>query len=193
MSNGMQEILNKTFGDKVFDREVLVDQEFSRCVFSGCSFIEADFSRSRFIDCTFKDCHLLLTRFYRSEFQNVIFFGSKISGVVFSECCTGLVFSISFLETKLINCDFSSMNLKRFSFIGSVIEDCDFTHANLSGADFSDTDLKGSRFQYTDLSRTDFSSSVNYTINPNENTLCKTKFSYPQAQSLLGFFDVIVQ
>jgi uncharacterized protein YjbI with pentapeptide repeats len=82
------------------------------------------------------------------------------------------------------------MKLKGTKFVNCKIIECDFVDSDLSNADFSFSDLSGSSFNKTNLSFANFCNSKNYLINPNENFFHKTKFSLPEAVSLLGAFDI---
>lgn len=63
----------------------------------------------------------------------------------------------------------------------------------LKGADFSGTDLKKSTFQDCDLSKADFRGAKNYFISTESNKIKKAKFSMPEAVSLLGNLDIMIE
>jgi fluoroquinolone resistance protein len=54
------------------------------------------------------------------------------------------------------------------------------------------TDFSNSRFQHTNLTEADFTGATNYAIAASLNTLKKTKFSLPEAMSLLYSLDIIL-
>ena len=69
-------------------------------------------------------------------------------------------------------------------------KEVDFSEANLSEADCTFTDFTSSQFRHTDLSGADFRGASNYFIQPHLNTLKKTRFSLPEAMSLLYNLDI---
>jgi fluoroquinolone resistance protein len=85
---------------------------------------------------------------------------------------------------------FSDLDLKNLNFNNCKIFDCDFFNTNLTKANFEDSDLKKSRFQNSNLSFASFKNAKNYNINPNQNKFLKTKFSLPEAISLLDNFNI---
>jgi uncharacterized protein YjbI with pentapeptide repeats len=70
--------------------------------------------------------------------------------------------------------------------------DVDFAEANLTGANCSHTDFAESRFFHTNMTDADFRHATNYAIPANLNTLKKTKFSMPEALTLLYSLDIIL-
>jgi len=76
--------------------------------------------------------------------------------------------------------------------IECIAHEVDFREVDLSQADFSNTDLVGSLFINTNLTGADFTHTRNYTINASLNTLKGTKFSLPEAMSLLHSLDIVL-
>lgn len=85
---------------------------------------------------------------------------------------------------------FIGLDLKEIQFRDCVVVDVDFRETDLSSADFSGTDLAESLFGSTNLSEADLRSARNYTIDPGINNLKGTKFSMPEALSLLYNMDI---
>jgi uncharacterized protein YjbI with pentapeptide repeats len=73
-----------------------------------------------------------------------------------------------------------------------IAREASFEEADLTGADCQETDFSGSRFNLTNLTEADFRGAFNYTISPPDNTLKKTKFSLPEAMSLLHALDIVL-
>jgi uncharacterized protein YjbI with pentapeptide repeats len=73
-----------------------------------------------------------------------------------------------------------------------VAKGVDFADADLSQADCGHTDFGESRFLHTDLTEADFVGATNYAIAPNLNVLKRTKFSLPEAMSLLYGLEIIL-
>ena len=88
---------------------------------------------------------------------------------------------------------FSDLDLKDIKFNNCQITDCDFFNTNLKHAKFNDCDLKESRFQNANLSFASFETAKNYSIDPNQNILKKTKFSIPEVIGLLDTLDIEIK
>jgi uncharacterized protein YjbI with pentapeptide repeats len=74
-----------------------------------------------------------------------------------------------------------------------VAIEVDFRDADLSKADFTGSDLSNSIFISTNLREADLSQARNYSIDPGKNTLSQTKFSLPEAMSLLYSMDIVLE
>lgn len=127
-----------------------------------------------------------------SRLQEVTFNESKIVGGEFYKC-DKTFFSVRFVKSILMACNFSELKMKRTSFQGSKIKECYFNDTQLAEADFSQTDLQGTIFHHCDLSKADFREAENYSINPQSNLLKKAVFSAAEALSLLSFFDIKIE
>ncbi len=172
-------------------------KEFISCAFTKCSFRETTFKACKFTDCTFKACDLSLVTLQECYFKNTRFEDSQLIGVNWMD--TNLanrkaVFGkpVDFLKCALNHSIFMGLNLKRLRLARCLAVDISFEEADLSGADCTFTDFKDSRFLHTDLTETDFTGATHYAIAANLNTLKKTKFSLPEAMSLLYSLDILL-
>jgi len=171
---------------------------FTSCVFEKCSFRESFFKDCKFQECKFQNCDLSLITLKACSFKNTLFENSQIVGVnwvdtnlaqmkhVFAKPVdfTGCVLNHStFMETNLKNVMITKCVARGVSFEGA-----DLSHANCTFTDFSD-----SRFLHTNLTEADFTDATNYSIAANANILRKTKFSLPEAMSLLYSLDIILK
>ena len=68
----------------------------------------------------------------------------------------------------------------------------DFADANLTQADLTGTDFYGSLFLHTDLTEADLTHAQNYHISASLNVLKRTRFSFPEAMSLLAALNIIL-
>ncbi len=73
------------------------------------------------------------------------------------------------------------------------MQEVDFVEANLSGIKFIECDLLGAIFENTNLERTDFRTAYNYTLDPGQNRIRKTKFSLQGLPGLLTKFDMEIE
>lgn len=164
--------------------------------FYDCDFIQSDFSEALVKNCRFENCRFLasdlsLAKFPGSLLLGISFENSKLIGIDWTEARKPL--EIGFKKCLLDDSVFWDLDLRKIEIINSRARNAIFSGANLSRASFSGTDLTGARFQSSDLSFADFSAALNYSINPNESTLKKTRFSLPEAISLLNSLDIILK
>jgi uncharacterized protein YjbI with pentapeptide repeats len=192
-------ICSKThYTERVFERGEpeqieLVASEFDECTFVRCSFAESVFRRCRFASCVFEHCDLSLVQLPDSSFSACRFEDSKLVGVNWTEAHwpeTRLWEPVHFSRCMINHSTFIGLNLKGICVTDCVAEDVDFRESDLSQADFSGTDLSKSLFINTNLTKADLSRARNYTIDAGQNVLKETKFSLPEAMSLLYGLDI---
>lgn len=163
--------------------------------FVKCSFSEALFHECRFRNCAFVDCDLTMLRVKSSQFSSVQFQGCKAIGINWAEASWangGFFRLIDFDDCTLNYSTFFGLKLRKMRLTNCIAREVDFGEADLTGADFAHTDLAGSTFMHTDLTEADFTHARNYTIAANANKLKKTKFSLPEALSLLTSLDIVL-
>jgi fluoroquinolone resistance protein len=173
----------------------LAGREFVSCSFVKCSFREAAFEECTFRDCTFRGCDLSLARFKNCAFVCTRFEDSQLVGINWTEAGWAkkmLREPVHFVNCALNHSVFAGLNLRSVSITRCVARDVDFSDSDLTRADCTLTDFFESRFQHTNLTEADFSGATNYMIGAHLNTLRKTKFSLPEAMSLLYGLDIIL-
>lgn len=69
-------------------------------------------------------------------------------------------FSGHFESSKLIDCNFSSVEAKRASFINADLTGCNFTHADLESADFTGANLTNVNFTGAQLKYANFDKAI---------------------------------
>jgi uncharacterized protein YjbI with pentapeptide repeats len=84
------------------------------------------------------------------------------------------------------------LKLHSLQIADCVARHADFAEADLTKANFRGTDLTDARFLHTNLTEADFTGAFNYSINASLNTLKQTKFSLPEALSLLHNLDIVL-
>jgi uncharacterized protein YjbI with pentapeptide repeats len=84
------------------------------------------------------------------------------------------------------------LDLRQAKLVRCTAREADFTESDLTGADCNGTDFSSSRFLRTNLTKANFTKASNYSIDPSLNTLKKTRFSLPEAISLLYSLDIIL-
>ncbi len=171
------------------------EKTFTECTFTRCTFPEATFKSCRFRDCTFTGCDLSLIHVPGSSFRDVKFEKSKLMGINWSEAAwakEGLLNSIDFYDCVINYSTFVGLTLKEIHITRCVAKGANFAETDLTEADCTGTDFLESRFLHTNLTKADFTGATHYAIDPTTNTLSKTKFSLPEAMSLLYSLDIVL-
>lgn len=168
----------------------IVDTEFSDCVFKDCKFSEVTFYDCMFQNCIFENCDMASISVKHSSFHDVQFIDSKLTGIQWADASTPL--NANFKRCLMNYSGFCGVNLRNTELLYCQLKEVDFTEANLTKANCKYSDFTGARFINTNLTHTDFTNATNYAIHPDGNILRKTKFSLPEALSLLEVYDIII-
>ena len=169
----------------------IFDTEFSDCTFKNCKLFQISFFDCTFENCTFENCDLASASLKRTSFRGVKFIGTNLTGIQWADASIPL--DVNFKRCLLNYSGFIGVDLRNTEIIECQLREADFTEADLSKANCSYSDFSGTRFINTNLTRTNFTNATNYAIHPHGNKLCKTKFSLPEALSLLDVFDIIIE
>jgi uncharacterized protein YjbI with pentapeptide repeats len=188
------------YADHIFREEVIHGGEingskFYDCEFAQCSFVQSRFSECKFVDSSFEGCDLSLLQVPLSRLSGVRFRDSKLVGVNWALADwpgTDIGEPLKFLKCVLNHATFIGLKLSAIQFIECIAIEVDFREADLSTADFSGTDLSKSIFGNTDLSKANLSKARNYHIDASQNILKGTRFSFPEAMSLLYSLDIVL-
>jgi len=172
----------------------LPSRVFTACTFLKCAFNETVFEQCSFRDCTFKGCDLSLVSLKDCSFANTRFEDSQLIGVNWTET-TWATSKVIFKPVDFSNCEinhsnFMGLNLKKVMISKCLARDVSFEDSNLTQANCRWSDFLNSRFVHANLTEADFTGAKNYAIAPGMNTLKKTKFSLPEAMSLLYNLDI---
>lgn len=195
LADAQKEYEDQSFVSLDLQGEEIRFKEFIGCVFTRCSFLETTFISCRFVDCEFKECDLGLCCVKDCSFSNTRFQDSHVIGVDWTEASwpkRGFLRTIDFSSCSINHSTFIGLSLRGIHLTRCVARDVDFTEADLTRANCTHTDFSQSRFLHTDLTEADFSDAINYSIAPNLNVLKRTKFSLPEAVSLLYGLDIIL-
>jgi fluoroquinolone resistance protein len=161
-----------------------------------CSLLECVFAGCRFADSCFQGCDLSLVQVPATVFSNTRFEESKVIGVDWTQAewaGVRLGRPISFFRCAISHSTFIGLALKEIVIQECIARDVDFREADLTQADLTHTDFADSLFMDTNLTEADFTQARNYTINASLNVLKKTRFSLPEAMSLLYGLDIILE
>jgi fluoroquinolone resistance protein len=187
------EYFDETFRKESYPGEVIQKKQFQGCAFTACSFTEVHFQDCKFIECRFIECDLSLVTVKGTSFSKVIFEKSKLIGINWIEATWEPLSSVGFWECNLNYSNFRCLNLRKTVMKKCLAHEADFANTNLTEADCTYTDFLESRFLQTNLTKADFTNASNYAIDATANTLKKTKFSLPEAISLLRSLDIVLE
>jgi fluoroquinolone resistance protein len=195
LTEGQTDYNSEEFKGIVLKDAKLKSIEFESCVFTKCSFRDTELEQCKFRDCTFRRCDLSFLQFKACSFVHTTFEDSQLIGVNWTE--TGWTKSMLREPVNFVNCAlnhsiFTGLSLRAVSIVKCVARDVDFSDCDLTRANCTFTDFAESRFEHTNLTEADFTGATNYAISASRNTLKKTKFSLPEAMSLLHYLDIVL-
>jgi len=179
------------FSGVTFTTKKIQNKEFEECTFEKCIFIECIFDNCRFIDCEFKGCSISANKPFNSQFTNIEFSDSKIMGFDWTKAKNVRI--LSFERCDISYSNFSYIRIPELKLIDCVAREVNFNESDLTSSIFTKTDFSLSIFSGTNLTKADFRKSINYFIDFKFNILKKTKFSLPEAISLLQSLDIILE
>ena len=192
-----KEFNSQTYKKLVQRGETFKKKEFDSCTFLKCVFSESIFEDCSFRNCVFRGCEMNLIKINGCSFSDTHFENSQLLGVNWTETSMAKIkfpFSkpVGFTGCVINHSIFMWLNLQEIKLTKCIAHDADFSEADMTHANCTQTDFSNSRFWHTNLTGADFSGATNYSIAANLNTLKKTKFSLPEAMSLLYSLDIIL-
>ncbi len=188
--NDQEEFWQRPFTSLTYTQEKLSSTIFDECTFQHCTFNETIFYNCTFIQCEFQECDLSLIQLENCRFNGITFRECKLVGINWSTVA-------QLKQFELHKCDisyatFMGLDLQRAHITECLAKEVYFSETNLTGAVLTGSDFSNGRFTHNNLTHADFRNAKNYTISPTLNTLKKTKFSMPEAMSLLHTLDIIL-
>lgn len=190
---------NTVFKGTACESESVTDVLFEGCRFERCSLKETQFKKCKFRDCAFSHCDLNLIQVEDCVFSQASFDECKLVGINWAKAAWGKydpllkLKAVDFKHCVLNYSVFMGMNLNGVVMQHCIAKEVDLSDALLRQADCTHTDFTGSRFCHTDLTEADLRGASNYHIPPQMNTLKKTRFSLPEAMSLLYALDIEIE
>ena len=181
---------DKTFEKINYQAKTVLERKFINCVFKNCNLGNITFKDCFFEDCIFDGCDLSLMKVNNSVFKKLQIIHSKAIGIQWFDARNP--FSIKCTDSNISYSSFFGKDLKKANFIRCTAKETDFSECNLTETVFEGSDLSDARFLDCDLSLTNFKEAKNYSIDLRHNKTRKTKFSLPEALSLLNSFDIII-
>ncbi len=184
-------VADATFVKQDFTISRLPKADYENCVFTDCQFQEGYLDNQQFVECQFIDCDLTNANIAHTQFNTVLFHGCKLVGLHF-ELCDPLLFSATFNSCNLSLSCFYEMELSKMEFVDCKMHGTDFGMTNLSSSIFDGCDLKNALFENTNLRNTNFSTAINYSIDPNRNSIKKAIFNSQGLSGLLKIYDIVI-
>lgn len=184
-------IQDQTIKNVHFEGQMLSKDGYDNCEFINCQFTNADFADVSFIECTFRLSDFSMSKLDHAGIKDISFIECNFLGVDLS-ACSSFLWKANFEDCQMDLIIASGMNLKGTSFTNCSLKEADFTEANLKEVTFDGCNLERAIFQQTNLEKTDFRKANNYTFEPSNNILKKTKFSSSGIMGLLASHDIII-
>lgn len=181
----MNEYCDEKYTEVSFE---LQDTEFYDCEFKQLSLREEKFSNLKFLECSFKSVDLSVFSGVDVTFRGCSFVNCKIIGGDFSSGAT--LKHCSFKDCLLDLSTFYGAKMMSSSFCSCSLKECDFREAYLKNSVLSDSNFEGAMLSGADLTECDLSNSINYFIDPSQTKIKKSKFTMPEALTLLSAFDI---
>jgi uncharacterized protein YjbI with pentapeptide repeats len=184
------------FEDQVFENidftiKGLPKGEYESCSFINCNLSDLNISGYSFIDCRFSDANLSLLKLNNTILRDIVFKDCKMIGLQFCDAdAFGLAFS--FENCILTNASFFKTKIKKTNFKDSKLSEVDFTECDLSESILQGCDLSGAIFSFSNVERVDFRTSMNYSIDPDNNKIKKSKHSASELGGLLDKYSLII-
>ena len=154
-----------------------------------CYFSDGYLTSKRFIECEFVECNLSNVNVNQTSFLDCEFKNCKMLGIHFDDS-NHLLFSASFENCQLDHSSFYTMKLKQIKFLSCSLEGVDFTDTELQEAVLTDCQMMDTKFERTNLEKADLRRSTGFSIDPDQNTLKKAKFSLSELEGLLVKYNI---
>jgi len=182
------------FAGKKFDKQdfthiPLAKASYENCVFIDCDFSNSDLSGIHFIESQFESCNLSMAKLIKTSFQDVRFIDCKMLGLHFKNC-NDFGMSVFYKNCNLSHSSFYQTKFKKTTFKEVKMNEVDFTESDLSASIFDNCDFLGAIFENTNLEKADLRTSFNYTLDPEQNRIKRTRFSSFGLAGLLRKYDL---
>ncbi len=175
-----------------FKENPVPSTEYENCSFINCNFSGANLGKLSFLECEFENCDFSSAKTVGTGFKEVVFRNCKLLGLAF-DTCSEFLLSFRFTDCILNFSSFYRLKIPKTIFSNCKLLEVDFTEVELSAASFSGSDLAGAIFQGSRLDNSDFRGAINYSINPQENLLTGARFSLPEVVGLLDVYRIRVE
>jgi uncharacterized protein YjbI with pentapeptide repeats len=165
-------------------------EDYEKCEFVNC--VLTDISNLNFINCSFKNCNLSNCNMNNVKLQGVEFVDCKLLGLNFFKA-KDFAFEVYFEKCLLDYASFDGKKLNKSEFKNCKMHEVNFTNADLSKSLLINCDLYEALFAKTNLSGVDFTNSINFSIDPEINSLKNAKFLTQDLFRLLTRHKLIIE
>ncbi len=172
--------------------KVLAKSEYESCTFIGCDLSNTNVSGFIFEDCSFDACNLSLANLSQTALRSVKFKDCKLLGLQFDQC-NPIGIAFTFTGCNLNNTSFFKVKAIGTKFQKCQMHEADFSQSDIRKSTFEDTDLLHAKFDQTNLEEVSFSTAYNYTLQPENNRLKKTRFSQSGIAGLVIHHSIIIE
>lgn len=188
----MELFVDQQFENIDFTTQSFPKGEYESCAFINCNLSNLDVAHYTFIDCIFKGSNLSLLKLNNTILRDIFFKDCKMIGLQFCDAnAFGLAFS--FDSCILTNASFYKTKIKKTNFNNSKLTEVDFTESDLTESVLKGCDLSGAIFSFSNLERVDFRNAINYSIDPDNNKIKKSKHSASELGGLLDKYGLIIE
>ncbi|WP_159635956.1 pentapeptide repeat-containing protein [Erysipelothrix anatis] len=191
----MNYIEEQHFTDIEMCDESLDDQRYIDCTFENCKFENIELQNTTLLNCTFKKCTIINPTSNFGEVNNASFENCNLIGVSWG------MFTGPSKHRRVLNAitntfmkynSFINLSLKKQSFVSNSFQGSSFELCELSEASFKACSLDATTFTNCDLKKADFRDARYYVIDITSNQLKGSKFSFPEALTLLEQTGIII-
>ena len=193
LSTRANKSINKNFQttiEKVDFSTERMEKDYESTEFRSCNF--NDISGVNFTDCQFSSCNLSNASVNKCKAQDVTFKDCKLIGINFYQVLDfGL--SLHFVNCMLDYASFDNKKMNKSSFKNCRLHGVNFTKTDLSKVTMENCDLLDAVFSGTNLNGMDFTTNRNFSLDPANNLVKKTKFASATLAGLLTKFDIIIE
>lgn len=165
-------------------------KEFHNCTFIQCDFSNRDLLDCKFFDVTFTNCNFANSKYSSTQFRDCTFDHCKLTGMGINK--SNFAFSADFFDCDLQYSDFSELNLSKKKFYNCNLLEARFMDCDLTYSKFHGSDLKKVLFHKCNVSHAEFLDMENVYIDPQQNTIKKTKIDMLTANTIVGSFGFVV-
>jgi uncharacterized protein YjbI with pentapeptide repeats len=182
---------DEVFSDLALAAADLSGKEFARCTFRRCKLPESRWARTKLEDCVFEDCDLTGMLPHELALRGVVFKGTKLMGVDWTEL--GKLPDVSFERCDLRYASFVKQRFRATRFVGCIAREASYLEVDLTEADFTDTDLTGSTIRGCSLGKTNFSHAIGVFFDPQHNKVKGARIAIEAAILLVQSFGMVVE
>jgi uncharacterized protein YjbI with pentapeptide repeats len=182
---------DQVFSDLTLAAADLSGKELARCTFRRCKLPESRWARTKLEDCVFEDCDLTGMAPHELALRGVVFKGTKLMGVDWTEL--GKLPDVSFERCDLRYASFVKQRLRATRFVGCIAREASFLEVDLGEADFTGTDLTGSTIRGCSLGKTNFSRAIGVLLDPQHNKVKGARIAIESAILLVQSLGMVVE